>query len=79
MKNNFKLLLPIVSALAMLTFVACEETIVKSDYDHKVDINNAPKGVITGDADVYMTKARFAGEVSEYANLVDFGFVYAGS
>ena len=76
MKNNFKILLPIVSLLVMFIFSACEETIVKSDYDHKVDPNNVPKGVVTGDADVYMTKARFAGEVSEYANLVDFGFVY---
>ena len=76
MKNNFKLLLPIVSALAMLTFVACEETIVKSDYDHKVDINNAPKGVITGDADVYMNKARISGSVGANQTLVDYGFIY---
>ena len=76
MKRTFRLLLPIVYAALIVTFTACEESPIKSDYDYPIDTSKAPKGVVTIDADVYMTKARFAGEVSEYANLVDFGFVY---
>lgn len=77
MKNNFKILLPIVSLLVMLSFVACEETIVKSDYDHKVDPNNVPKGVVTGDAQVYANKARIAGAIGAGQTLIDYGFVYS--
>ena len=77
MKNNFKILLPIVSLLVMFIFSACEETIVKSDYDHKVDPNNVPKGVVTGDAQVYGNKARIAGAIGVGQPLIDYGFVYS--
>ncbi|MGN0187666.1 MAG: hypothetical protein ACI392_07990 [Paludibacteraceae bacterium] len=63
-------------AALVVTFAACDESPVKSDYDPVADPNNAPKGVVTYDADVYQTKVRLSGKVSDYANLVDYGFVY---
>jgi len=76
MKRTFRILLPIVYAALIVTFTACDESPIKSDYDYPVDVSKAPKGLVTLDADVYMTKVRFAGEVLENASLVDFGFVY---
>jgi len=77
MKRTFRILLPIVSLVVMFSFIACEETIVKSDYDHKVDSNNTPKGIVTGDVQVYGNKARIAGAIAPGQTLVDYGFVYS--
>ena len=62
-------------AALVVTFAACDESPVKSDYDPVADPTQAPQVVLTYDADVYQTKVRLSGKVSDYANLVDYGFI----
>lgn len=75
MKHNFKLK-GFIIGLAVISLCACEKSLVKSDYDYPINSENLPAGVTTNDADIYMTKARFSGNIDNTGNLADFGFIY---
>lgn len=75
MKHNFKLK-GVIIALVAISLCACEKSLVKSDYDYPINSENLPAGVTTNDADIYMTKARFSGNIDNTGNLADYGFIY---
>lgn len=63
-------------AALVVTFAACDESPVKSDYDPVFDENNLPTGVVAYDADVYLNKVRVTGKIDANQTLSDCGLVY---
>lgn len=62
--------------IVALALCSCEKSLEKSQIDHPINPDNAPQNVITNEADVYMTKARFSGSIDNTGNLADYGFIY---
>lgn len=72
MKINLKIMLPALLLLAALA--ACEKSPVKRDYEPEVDA--APQGVVSYEAEVFYTKVRVQGKVANHEKLSDYGFLY---
>lgn len=75
MKKNFRIYSLVIGIVA-LALCSCEKSLEKSQFDHPINPDNAPQNVITNEADVYMTKARFSGSIDNTGNLADYGFIY---